>query len=122
MTDFPAAGQWLRWVTPEFGREGEVISAMWPSFTVRWLGVDNPQTFPLGYVYFVAGSTEQMEFIDRPKNATQIRRQQASGIIGVAAAAAAMGTTPKIIRARLRAGKLKGIQRDGKWVSVILDD
>lgn len=118
MTAFPKRGQWVQWITPEIGRQGQVIDAHWPSLVVKWLGVDEPQVFPLGYLYFEPGSSLSMEYITKPKAAAQVQQQEAKGVLGVQAAAAALGLTPKQVRQKLRAGKLKGTQRDGRWVQV----
>ena len=114
----PPVGTWVRWVDLETQREGEVIKSEWPSMVVRWLGVDLPQVFPLAYGYFDA---DMMEVIPRPPRASQIRRQQASGRLGIAAAAARLGTTQKRVRQRLRDGSLRGEQVDGRWVEVYFD-
>lgn len=119
---YPAEGEWVRWVTPEIQREGQVLDFTWPSMIVQWLGVDSPQVFPWAMNHFgYKGARIDMEIIPRPSRASQIERQTASGVLGIAAAAAALGSTPKAIRAKLRAGKLKGIQKDGRWVEVVLD-
>lgn len=117
--DIPPVGAWIRWITLEFGHEGQVIESSWPSMVVKWLGVDEPQVFPWAHPHFTP--LGDMEVIPKPAQAAKIERQQASGVLGVAAAAAALGTTPKRVRQRLRDGTLKGIQRDGKWIEVFLD-
>lgn len=119
---WPEVGQWVRWVTPEIQREGQIIVADWPSLIIQWLGVETPQVFPWGMNHFgYKGSRIDMEIIEKPARAAQIERQTRSGVMGIAAAAAALGSTPKAVRAKLRAGKLQGIQRDGRWVEVILE-
>lgn len=115
----PEVGSWVRWVDIEVAREGEVIQSEWPSLVVQWLGVDEPQVFPLAYPLLHDKRT--MEVIPRPARASQIRRDQARGRLGIAAAAARLGTTQKRVRQRLRDGQLKGKQVDGRWVEVYFD-
>lgn len=112
----PSEGQWVRWITPDFGREGQVVLSQPPSMIIRWLGVDEPQVFPLASMHFGPGG--DMEFISEPIKASQIDRQMADGYMGVAAAAAALGITEKRVRQRLRNGTLKGLRKAGRWTQV----
>lgn len=113
----PHLGSWVRWVTSDFGREGQVVAVDPPSMVVKWLGIDQPQVFPLATPYFVRGH-DQMEVIPEPPKAAQIDRQMAKGHMGVAAAAAALGITEKRVRQRLRSGTLGGEYKDGRWTKV----
>ena len=109
----PSEGQWVRWITADFGREGQVISVQPPSMVVRWLGIEEPQVFPVA-----ASALRDMEVIPEPAKAAQIDQQLAQGYMGVAAAAAALGITEKRIRQRLRSGSLEGKREGGRWVQV----
>lgn len=117
----PQQGDWVRWLSDDVGREGQVIRASGPSLTIKWLGVDEPQVFPAGIMYFQGEVSfgRSMSIIERPAVADRIEQEEASGVLGIAAAAARLKTTPKNVRARLRAGTLQGRQRDGRWVEVI---
>jgi hypothetical protein len=114
----PQAGCWVRWVEVDVQREGIITLSLWPSLVIRWLGVDEPQAFPMAYPYFAEGGS--MEVIPRPPQAARVRRDKQAGVIGIATAAARLGTTPKRIRQQLRDGKLTGRQVDGHWVEVFL--
>lgn len=113
---FPAVGDWIRWVTPEIQREGQIVLSDYPSLVIEWLGVDEPQVFPWGQIHFEGAA--DMEIVPEPPRAAQVRQQKASGVMGIAAAAAALGTTPKRIRQMLRDGKLEGRREAGRWVEV----
>lgn len=115
---FPQRGQWIRWVAPEFAKEGEVIFVNHPSMMVRWLGSGIEQVFPLATFHF--GPNGDMEIIARPPKASQIRRDEQRDRLSVAAAAAALGISEKRVRQRLRSGSLQGRQEGGKWVEVWL--
>jgi len=120
---FPRVGDWVRWLTSTKGQEGQVVEAAWPSFTVRWVGVDEPQVFPLGFLYFTGEqSSMSMEPITPKKKlkAVAIDSTPKGRAMTVREAAGALDTTPRAIRMKLRAGKLKGLQRDGRWVEVYL--
>ena len=112
----PQPGSWVRWVTAEFAREGEVIHTEGVSMIVRWLGGDQPQVFPLATVHFEGHA--DMEVIPRPPRASKVDRQMARKQMGVAAAAARYGITEKRVRQRLRNGSLQGRRENGKWVEV----
>lgn len=121
MTYFPRKGDWVRWVTSSFGREGRVVSASWPSFTVKWLGVDEPQVFPLGYLYFTnEQSSMSMELIKKPAKIAAKVSTPSGGAMTPAQAAAALGIDQRKLRIKLRSGKIRGIQENGRWVSVYL--
>lgn len=115
---FPAEGDWVRWVSVEIQREGQVVRATWPSLVIEWLGVETPQVFPWGHRHFGPGG--DMEIIPEPPKAARIAEQQALGSLGIDAAAAALGTTPKRVRQLLRDGKLEGERKGGRWVAVQL--
>lgn len=112
----PNRGDWVRWITADFGREGQVVDIQPPSMIVRWLGISEPQVFPIAEHYF--GPDGTMKIIREPAKAAQIDRQMADGHMGVAAAAAALGITEKRVRQRLRSGSLKGTRKDGRWLTV----
>lgn len=114
----PSEGRWVRWVTNEFGREGQVIQSLWPSMVVKWLGVEEPQIFPMAYPHFGEGG--DMRVIDKPTVADKVIAQEEKGVLGIAAAAAALGIDPKRVRQKLRDGQLKGKKIDGRWVEVWL--
>lgn len=115
-------GQWIQWSTHDRVKRGEVITSQGPSIVVRWLGGEE-QVFPVveGYVRGPYASSARMEHIERPKEASRIERETRKGVMSITRAAATLGTTPKRIRAMLRAGQLQGIRKDGKWVSVELE-
>ena len=117
---FPERGDWVRWITADFGREGKVIHVQRPSIIVRWLGIPEPQVFPLAEHHF--GPSGDMVLIREPIKAAQIDRQMTRGHMGVAAAAAALGITEKRVRQRLRSGSLEGKQEDGRWVQVWVEE
>jgi hypothetical protein len=116
----PRVGEWVRWVNPDFAREGVVEVSSSPSLVIRWLGISQPQVFPNALHYFAQGG--DMTVIPRPPKAAKIDRQMKRGRKGIAAAAAALGITEKRVRQRLRNGSLKGRQVDGKWVEVNVDE
>jgi len=118
MVTFPEVGDWVRWVNVDIQRDGQVILSQYPSMIVRWLGVDDPQVFPWAHTHFmIAGD---MEIIAEPPRASLIAAQRASGVLGIDAAAASLGITPKRVRQLLREGKLEGHQESGRWVEVVL--
>jgi hypothetical protein len=114
-------GDWLRWSTPTSVKEGEVIAASGPSMVVRWLSGEE-QTFPIYDIYVQShvGVGDRMVRIERPKEASRIERDRARGVMSVRRAAASLGVSPKRVRAMIRSGQLKGVQKEGKWVSVEL--
>jgi hypothetical protein len=114
-------GDWIQWSTPDQVKRGQVVLASGPSIKVRWLGGEE-QTFPLIEMYVPPRSfgDARMMLIQRPKEASRVERDTRRGVTSIAVAAASLGTTPKRVRAMLRSGQLKGVQRDGKWVSVDL--
>jgi len=114
-------GDWLRWSTPTSVKEGEVILSKGPSMVVRWLSGEE-QVFPIYALYVQShrGVGDRMVRIQRPKEASRIERDRAHGVMSVRRAAASLGVSPKRVRAMIRSGQLKGVQRDGKWVSVEL--
>lgn len=109
-------GQWIRWTTDSWTKEGEVILVKGVSFVVRWLSGDE-QVFPVAEYAIIGGC---MGIIQRPKEARRIARDKARGVTSIAVAAATLGVTPKRVRAMLREGKLRGHRREGKWISVEL--
>lgn len=115
-------GDWILWTAEFTAKRGEVLESRGPSLVVRWLGGEE-QVFPVieGYVRGPYASSSRMERIERPKEANRIARETRNGVMSISRAAAILGTTPKRVRAMLRAGQLQGVQRDGKWVSVDLD-
>lgn len=115
------AGEWIRWTTLYTVKEGEILRSEGCSIEVEWLGGER-QVFPNVEGFFAPyrGVTDRMEVIERPKIATRMKREQHRGVISVQRAAAILGIAPKRVRARLRSGSLKGVQKDGKWVSVEL--
>lgn len=114
-------GQWIQWSTEFSVKRGQVVLTSGPSIVVEWLGGER-QVFPVveGYVYGPYASSSRMELIERPREASRIEREQKRGVMSVARAAAILGTTPKQIRAKLRAGTLQGRQTEGKWTHVEL--
>lgn len=121
MTDeyTPPLGAWIRWTTTEFGREGQVVESTPPSIVVKWLGVETPQVFPWAWPHFT--EHPDMEFISKPPAADRIERERLEGRVGITEAAARLGIEPKRVRQRLRDGKLRGIQHEGRWTHVIFD-
>lgn len=120
---FPQAGDWVRWLTSTKGQEGQVVEAVWPSFTVRWEGVEEPQVFPLGYLYFTDELASMgMQPIARKKRLKVVTNDSTpiGRAMSVREAASALETTPRAIRMKLRSGKIKGLQRDGRWIEVYL--
>lgn len=116
------AGQWIRWSTLYNIKEGFILRSEGCSIEVEWLGGDR-QVFPNVEGFFppYRGVTDCMEVIQRPKNATRMKREQSRGVISVARAAAILGIPQKRVRARLRSGSLKGVRGgDGKWKAVEL--
>lgn len=116
----PTPGDWVRWVTADIGREGQVIDVQWPSMVVRWLGIPDPQVFPIADMHF--GPRGDMEIIGEPAKAAQIDHQMSNGYMGVAAAAAALGITEKRVRQRLRNGSLGGRREGGRWIEVWVEE
>jgi hypothetical protein len=114
-------GQWIRWTTLYTVKEGLILRSEGCSIEVEWLGGER-QVFPNveGFFKPYRGVTDRMTVIERPKNATRMKREQHRGVISVQRAAAILGIPPKRVRARLRSGSLKGVKKDGKWVSVDL--
>lgn len=115
-------GQWILWTTTGQVKQGEIVRLSGPSMVVRWLD-GSEQVFPIYEQYIGARRSRdhRMDVIERPREASRIARDRKRGVQSVALAAASLGTTPKRIRAMLRAGQLKGEQVDGKWVSVDLE-
>jgi hypothetical protein len=113
----PEPGQWIRWLDADIQREGQLTSVDYPGFTVEWLGVGE-QNFPWGCASW---PRRDMEIIPRPPSAAKVDREKRRGRVGIATAAATLGTTPKRVRQLLRDGKLKGTRREGKWVAVELE-
>ena len=109
-------GDWLRWSTPTSVKEGEVILSRGPSMVVRWLSGEE-QVFPI-YALYVQSGGDRMVRIQRPKEASRIERDIVAGRMTIRRTAASLGVTPKRVRAMLRAGTLRGTQREGKWISV----
>lgn len=107
-------GSWLRWTTDNSVKEGRVVHRADVSLVVEWLG-GGRQVFPV--IEYAKG----LETIPRPPRASLIERDSSRGVMSVPRAAAILGTTTKRVRAKLREGSLQGIQRDGKWVSVVMD-
>jgi hypothetical protein len=85
---------------------------------VRWLD-GSEQVFPV-VEYAARTASSRMEVTQRPREASRIERDIKHGRMSVQRAASALGTTPKRVRAMLRAGQLHGSQREGKWVEVDL--
>lgn len=117
-----AEGQWIRWTMLHTIKEGRVTSVCGPGMVVTWID-GTEQVFPIveGYLPPYASGEHMMVVIPRPPRASSIERDRRKGVMSVPRAAASLGTTPKRVRAMLRAGQLDGIQRDGKWVSVVLN-
>lgn len=116
-------GDWLVWTTEFNIKRGQVVQSKGPSIEVEWLGGER-QVFPVVEGYVVgpySGVSARMRRIERPKEASRIERETKRGVTSITRAAAILGTTPKRIRAQLRSGQLKGVSKDGKWVSVDLD-
>jgi hypothetical protein len=111
----PLVDDWVRWTTDNSVKEGKVVRRTDVSMVVQWLG-GGEQVFPV--IEYAKG----LELISRPPRASSIERDSSRGVMSVARAAAILGTTPKRVRAKLREGSLTGTQRDGRWVSVMLDD
>lgn len=109
-------GRWVHWQTDSSVKRGQVIRVNPPSFVVRWLDGEE-QVFP---VIEYALAMSHWALIERPKEAARIARDKARGVMSITRAAASLGTTPKRVRAMLRAGQLRGERKDGKWVSVEL--
>lgn len=121
MTNPFKPGQWILWEAHHTARRGEIVQSEGPSIVVRWLGGEE-QVFPLVEPYLSRRLIgERMTVIERPKEASRIERDERRGVISVARAAAILGVSQKRMRVMLRDGKYKGVQRDGKWVSVDLD-
>ena len=116
-------GQWIRWITHQHVKEGQVVISKGCSIVVEWVGGER-QVFPVveAYVGPYRAVDDRMVVIERPKNALRIERETKRGVMSVARAAAILGIDQKRVRARLRSGVLKGVQRDGKWVGVELSD
>lgn len=116
-------GDWVQWSTPEQIKQGEVTVSSGPSVVVKWLG-GGEQVFPVieGYHHPYGGQSYRLERIPRPRGASRIEREQRTGRMSVARAAALLGTDPKRIRTMLRGGKLRGVQTDGKWTGVNAED
>lgn len=115
-------GQWIRWITDHHVKDGQVVESVGPSVVIEWLGGDR-QVFPIveAYVGPHRAVDDRMVTIERPKNASRIERETRKGQMSVARAAAVLGIDQKRVRAKLRSGALRGVQREGKWVSVVLD-
>lgn len=115
----PDVDQWIRWSTDWHVREGRVTMVAGPSMRVRFLGDAEDTVFPWGFVYMDgAWGDSSMQVIARPRGALEMERRVDAGMMGVREAAAALGTTPKRVRALLRSGALQGERRDGQWAEV----
>ncbi len=112
-------GQWILWTTVGQVKQGQVVHARGPSMIVRWLD-GTEQVFPV-VEYAHRTQSSRMEVTQRPREASRVERDRKRGVMSVQRAASALGTTPKRVRAMLRAGQLKGVRTDGKWTSVDLD-
>lgn len=98
-----------------------MIRADWPSLTIKWVGVDEPQVFPWGHIYFTnEQSSMSMELIPKPRKVAAKASTPSGAAMTPAQAASALGTTARSIRSKLRSGKLKGEMRDGRWIAVYL--
>lgn len=114
-------GDWILWEAHHIARRGEVLRSVGPSVVVRWLGGEE-QVFPLVEPYLSSRLIgERMTVIERPKEASRIARDERRGVISITRASAILGVTPKRVRSMLREGKLRGVRKDGKWISVELD-
>lgn len=113
--------QWIQWTTEGHVKRGQVVVSKGPSIVVEWLGGER-QVFPIveQYVGRSRRSNHRMDVIQRPKEASRIKREERKGVMSVSRAAATLGITPKRVRAMLRAGQLEGTQKEGKWTSVNL--
>jgi hypothetical protein len=89
------------------------------SMMVRWLD-GSEQVFPV-VEYAHRTESSRLDVIQRPKEALRVERDARRDVMSVARAASTLGTTSKRVRAMLRSGQLKGVQKDGKWVSVDLE-
>lgn len=122
MTNPFRVGHWIQWTTEHQIKRGEVIFSGGVSLIIRWLDGEE-QVFPSVEHYYdtdFAARNARMEIIERPREASRIEREAKRGVMSVSRAASALGTTPKRVRAMLRSGQLKGVSKDGKWVSVDL--
>lgn len=113
----PEKGQWIRWLDTDVQREGQLLRVLYPSFTVKWLGIEEPQRFPWGCASW---PRRDMEIISRPPSASKVDREKREGRVGIGTAAASLGVSPKRVRQMLRDGKLEGTRKEGKWVAVVL--
>lgn len=116
-------GDWIRWTVLHTIKEGRIKEVCGPGVVVTWLD-GSEQVFPVieGYLPPRASVDSRMEVIPRPPRASSIERDRRRGVMSVQRAAAALGTTPKRVRAMLRAGQLQGTRGpDGKWKTVELN-
>jgi hypothetical protein len=112
-------GDWVQWTHEHAVKRGQVVTSKGPSIIVRWLDGEK-QVFPIVWQYVRQSIADRMVRIERPREALRIERDTRAGRMSIARAASTLGTTPKRVRAMLRAGQLKGKQIDGKWKSVDL--
>lgn len=112
-------GQWILWTTHGQVKQGQVVQTEGPSMVVQWLD-GSKQVFPV-VEYAARTESSRMVVIERPREASRIARDRKHGVMSVHRAASALGTTPKRVRAMLRAGQLQGEQVDGKWKTVNIE-
>lgn len=114
-------GDWVRWTCFHTIKQGRVAEVEGPSLVVVWLD-GQKQVFPVVEGYVNAGAHHRIEVIPRPPRAFSIERDAKQGRMSVQRAASVLGTTPKRVRAMLRAGQLEGSRNgDGKWDKVVLN-
>lgn len=124
MAAFPKQGDWVRWTTFDWVKEGEVVRASPPSLVIRWATKEEPQVFPVAEPYLNGEmKSSTMIVIPAPKRKLQAVPDApavSAAIVTPKEAAAVLGIDMRVLRQRLRSGKVKGLQRDGRWVEVYL--
>lgn len=125
----------VRWVTPSFVRRGSIVKVKGPSMTVQFDGFDRVTVIPDARQYFCdwkMGRTDyQLVPIDDGgphglqgivlDSLTEIADDIKEGLIDVKTAANILGTDPKNVRRKLRAGTLPGKIVDGHWIMTAED-
>lgn len=112
-------GDWVQVMTPNSLKIGQIKQRRGRSLLVHYQAEDEPRGIPDAEAYFsnpVPGEwgmvkIERQRRLDAPTSHTMTVRQ----------AAAKLGTDAKTIRRKLRSGELEGVQKEGKWVGVLLD-
>lgn len=124
-------GMRVRWTTPSFVRRGFIVKVKGRSMTVRFDGFQRDTVIPDARAYFVdylGGRTDYtlvpLQFQGKAPDPTPVDTITGLPIdinshdrfTDVATAANILGTDPKNVRRKLRAGTIKGSNESGRWL------